>query len=476
MSELAAASSSSSAVVPAQAVPTINRPLPPVPPEARRLVEGKEPISILLFYQYVEPPWTDKECSSALKHFLALGKEHSICGRGRCAKEGLNCTLTGNAAGLRAFCEALRAWKPELFNQTDFKFTDGLPASRRFKALTVRKTDELVAYGLAGERAPALAASSAKHPDAVVIDVRNAYESAIGHFAPPEGGATLLDPKMRNSREFPKWLADEKTKEALSGKKVLMYCTGGIRCERATALLDEMVKADPTFRISDITMVRGGVERYMRTFPEGGFWKGKNYLFDRRLEQVPEAKSSAALEGDVESWCAVCAAPWAAYRGQFKCAGRLPPPAGVCAVPVIVCNRCSDAATADPASLRCPLCQEGYVAPQAMPEVVMADKRAPDQRLGGGRAKKQRPLAEPSSRVFVGSLPFVVDATASGLFYGSAFVQMGSVEAATTAVGAAREGRLRIGKRKLRLNFAPLKPGEEWPAVGFVQRERPLSG
>ena len=166
MSELAAASSSSSAVVPAQAVPTINRPLPPVPPEARRLVEGKEPISILLFYQYVEPPWTDKECSSALKHFLALGKEHSICGRGRCAKEGLNCTLTGNAAGLRAFCEALRAWKPELFNQTDFKFTDGLPASRRFKALTVRKTDELVAYGLAGERAPALAASSAKHVEA----------------------------------------------------------------------------------------------------------------------------------------------------------------------------------------------------------------------------------------------------------------------------------------------------------------------
>ena len=166
MSQLVAASSSSSAVVPAQAVPTINRPLPPVPPEARRLVEGKEPISILLFYQYVEPPWTDKECSSALKHFLALGKEHSICGRGRCAKEGLNCTLTGSAAGLRAFCEALRAWKPELFNQTDFKFTDGLPASRRFKALTVRKTDELVAYGLAGERAPALAASAAKHVEA----------------------------------------------------------------------------------------------------------------------------------------------------------------------------------------------------------------------------------------------------------------------------------------------------------------------
>ena len=102
-----------------------------------------------------------------MAHPFVPGKEHSICGRGRCAKEGLNCTLTGNAAGLRAFCEALRAWKPELFNQTDFKFTDGLPASRRFKALTVRKTDELVAYGLAGERAPALAASSDDERQAV---------------------------------------------------------------------------------------------------------------------------------------------------------------------------------------------------------------------------------------------------------------------------------------------------------------------
>ena len=51
-------------------------------------------------------------------------------------------------------------------------------------------------------------------PGTVVIDVRNAYESAIGHFQRPPGGATLLDPKMRNSREFPKWINDEKTKEA----------------------------------------------------------------------------------------------------------------------------------------------------------------------------------------------------------------------------------------------------------------------
>ena len=66
-----------------------------------------------------------------------------------------------------------------------------------------------------------------------------------------------------------------------------MYCTGGIRCERASALLDTMARTSAgAFNPKDVVMVRGGIERYMKTFPEGGFWKGKNYLFDRRLEQV----------------------------------------------------------------------------------------------------------------------------------------------------------------------------------------------
>jgi rhodanese-related sulfurtransferase len=61
-----------------------------------------------------------------------------------------------------------------------------------------------------------------KDPEAVIIDVRNAYESAIGHFQPPESGAKLIDPKMRNSIEFPKWLNSEETKKQLEGKKVLV--------------------------------------------------------------------------------------------------------------------------------------------------------------------------------------------------------------------------------------------------------------
>jgi len=72
-----------------------------------------------------------------------------------------------------------------------------------------------------------------KDDNAVMIDVRNYNESVIGRFDPP--GDKVLDPKMRKSTEFPQWVQDHY--DQLQGKKVLMYCTGGIRCERASAYL-----------------------------------------------------------------------------------------------------------------------------------------------------------------------------------------------------------------------------------------------
>ena len=94
----------------------------------------------------------------------------------------------------------------------DFKITDGVSYNQRFKSLTIRKTDELVGYGLGGQKRPSIQDHGGQHveadayhdlmkdPDAVIIDVRNAYESAVGHFAPPTGGAELIDPKMVRRR------------------------------------------------------------------------------------------------------------------------------------------------------------------------------------------------------------------------------------------------------------------------------------
>ena len=98
----------------------------------------------------------------------------------------------------------------------------------------------------------------------------------------------------------------------------MMYCTGGIRCERATALLNDMTAVDPSFKTKGVFELRGGVDRYLKTFPEGGLWKGKNYVFDRRLVQVPENKAIEKLNADIESKCVVCRKLWDEYRESIN--------------------------------------------------------------------------------------------------------------------------------------------------------------
>ncbi len=435
-----------------QSISVAGRPLPAVPvTESNTGDRNPEDggASIVLFYQYKEPVWTEQEFQRALKLFLSIGHRFSMTGRGRIAPEGVNCTLTGpSAAKVRGFCQALRdEWgvvgadgksdnindndnenvysDRNLFQATDFKITDGLPQSQKFKSLSIRKTNELVAYGLEGEKAPSIEKFGGEHLTAVdyhealkdkntvVIDVRNAYETAIGTIVPPKGGATLLDPKLRNSREWPKWLASEETQKKLSGKKILTFCTGGIRCERATALINQMAtvsksetesktpattkkdndetttaakkssddKNKTEFQPKGVYHMRGGIERYLKTFPQGGFWSGKNYLFDKRMEQLPELKDSSKVEDEVatnlNAKCCLCRKPWTTYRGQHKCSQIQ------CGVPVLVCDAChvtlttaASSNSSNPPQLRCELCREGYRAPQGNPDLVAMRKRA----------------------------------------------------------------------------------------------------
>lgn len=443
-----------------QSLSVAGRPLPAATNNAN--ANADKGASIVLFYQYKEPVWTEQEFQRALKLILSIGHRFSMTGRGRIAPEGVNCTLTGpSAAKVREFCQALRdEWgvvdrvgttsknnknknnkdsherkmgDRDLFKATDFKITDGLPQSQKFKSLSIRKTNELVAYGLEGEKAPSIEKFGGEHlnainyhealkdKDTVVIDVRNAYETAIGTIVPPKGGATLLDPKLRNSREWPKWLASEETQKKLNGKKILTFCTGGIRCERATALINQMAtvskpesssasasaetkpsgskndgsnkaksnafneidasgdKNAKPFQPNGVYHIRGGIERYLKTYPQGGFWSGKNYLFDKRMEQLPELKDSSKVEDEVvttlNAKCCLCRKPWTTYRGKHKCDQIQ------CGVPVLVCDACHVSLTSNNSNsqqpqLMCELCREGYRAPQGNPDLVAMRKRA----------------------------------------------------------------------------------------------------
>ncbi|CAE7637334.1 STR6 [Symbiodinium sp. CCMP2456] len=361
-----------------------------------------------------------------------------------------------------------------------------------------------VAYGLPVSSAPSLKSNETKHieaddyhkmmsePNTVIIDVRNRYETEIGHFQPPRGGAEFVDPKVRNSHELPKWLGLPETQDMLKGKKVMMYCTGGIRCERFSALMSQLKQDNPEFETEGEFMLRGGIERYVRTFPEGGYWKGKNFLFDKRQEQIPERKPSEETEKEVESRCCVCKRIWGLYRGQFKCSVQ------DCQVPVIVCPDCrSEIETGQKVpELQCPLCEEGFrLRDLHTPALKPAEKRKAASAPAGvaERAVKRRAKHQgkaPSQRLFVGSMPLAVDATmvrdalgkgveivqwihdkTTGFWYGSSFVKMATLRDAERVVEAA--GSLRIGKRKLRINFAPVPDGESWPPPGFEQVERP---
>ena len=330
--------------------------------------------TILLFYGYVTPLWTKTELENAVKWAYENLSSEGCTGRLRVAREGVNGTLTGPRSGIRAFTAALAARYPEHFGGTynQFKYVDNLPESQMLSGLKVWPVAELVTYGFEEHKkkrrkqpgacsasnasnasrreerkngeapkggthlSPEMYHKALKDPSAVVIDVRNFNESLIGKFA-PAGGATVLDPEMRRSTEFPQWV--DKNIDKLRGKKVLMYCTGGIRCERASAYLTSECG------LEDVNQLEGGIHRYLETFSgDGGHWVGKNYTFDKRF-------SHGAARSETISECVICKAPWERYQAHLKCSR--------CKMEVLVCKTCTRNKKTKPiqkSALFCPLC------------------------------------------------------------------------------------------------------------------------
>merc|ERR1719162_1503900 len=95
---------------------------------------------------------------------------------------------------------------------------------------------------------------------------------------------------MRKSTEFPAWLDRPEVKEEMKNKQVLMYCTGGIRCERASALLKNKMETEEDTKklgVKGVYQLQGGIDKYFKKFPDGGDWHGKNYVFDKRFAHAP---------------------------------------------------------------------------------------------------------------------------------------------------------------------------------------------
>lgn len=252
---------------------------------------------ILLFYKYVQisnlveiQTWQKQLCAD-------LG----LTGRVLLAHEGINGTLGGTQEATDAYIAAMN--QHFLFGGIDFKTSPGgshafprckIVIKKEIVHLGINPEDLTVAQGgqhLTPEQTHDLLSNPPE--DLVILDTRNTYESAVGKFA----GA--LVPDIRYFRQFPEYI--DKNIDQFKDKTVLMYCTGGVRCERATSVLNVKNVAKKVYQ------VEGGIHRYVEKFPNG-FFRGANYVFDQRV--------TVKINNDVLGACLHCSTPSDVY---FNC-------------------------------------------------------------------------------------------------------------------------------------------------------------
>ncbi len=201
---------------------------------------------------------------------------HAVKGTILLANEGINGTIAGTEANIAATVDYLRT----LPGCADLNVKYSHAADMPFYRLKVMVKKEIVTLGQPGVD-PVVQAGTyvapedwnalISDPETVVIDTRNSYEVGIGTFV----GA--LDPGTATFRDFPTWFRAHREDVTKGKKRVAMFCTGGIRCEKSTAFLRSE-------GIEDVYHLEGGILRYLETIPkEESLWEGECFVFDQRV-------------------------------------------------------------------------------------------------------------------------------------------------------------------------------------------------
>jgi UPF0176 protein len=248
----------------------------------------------ILFYQYVEIADTAALQTSLRELLEALGLKGTIL----IATEGINGCLTGEDEPIESFKRALQA--DERFAEIEFK--EGITPEHGFKKIKVKIKPEIVSSKTTvslQNRASYIEPHELKAlldagEDVVLLDARNNYESAIGKFA---GAITPNITVFRDFSALPQQLAH------LKNKRIVTYCTGGIRCEKASAILKEN-------GFPNVQQLHGGIIRYGEE-TGGAHWQGTCFVFDTR-RAVPVGTVSEPIVQ-----CAWCSKP---TNGYFNCA------------------------------------------------------------------------------------------------------------------------------------------------------------
>lgn len=267
-----------------------------------------QPFLVAALYRFARLPRY-----AELKHPLA----EFCCARGikgtlLLADEGINGTVAGSEQAIRELIGYLDA-VPEL---TGLEVKYSAASSMPFHRMKVRLKKEIVTMGVSGIDPLESAGTYVEardwnalidDPDTIVIDTRNDYEVAIGTFR------DAVDPKTTSFSDFPAWLEEHRAE--LEGRKVAMFCTGGIRCEKATAYARSL-------GLEEVFHLKGGILRYLEEVAaEDSRWQGECFVFDERV-----AVTHGLERGDAEL-CRACRRPLTAedrtsefYREGISCA------------------------------------------------------------------------------------------------------------------------------------------------------------
>ncbi|MEZ4699766.1 MAG: rhodanese-related sulfurtransferase [Rhodothermales bacterium] len=225
---------------------------------------------VAALYKFVELP----EYRSMRGPLLAACEDAGVRGTLLLAREGVNGTIAGTRAGVDAVLDHLRQ-DPRL---TDLAPREAAAPAIPFKRLKVRLKRELISIGVSGVDPrrgvgeyvdPEAWNALISDPEVRVIDTRNDFEIEIGTFERAE------DPRTASFSNFPEYVHEKLDPER--DRKLALFCTGGIRCEKATAYLLQQ-------GFSEVYHLKGGILHYLETVPaEQSLWKGDCYVFDERV-------------------------------------------------------------------------------------------------------------------------------------------------------------------------------------------------
>lgn len=204
----------------------------------------------------------------------AACKKHGICGTLLLAHEGINGTIAGSREGIDAILHFIRRYQ----GLQDLEHKESTAAEQPFYRMKVRLKKEIVTIGIpevdpnetvGTYLSPDEWNKVISDPDTVLIDTRNDYEVKIGTFK------NAINPHTGTFREFPNYV--QENFDPAKNKKVAMFCTGGIRCEKASAYMKKL-------GFENVYHLKGGILKYLETVPqEKSLWEGECFVFDQRV-------------------------------------------------------------------------------------------------------------------------------------------------------------------------------------------------